>query len=177
MTERVELAGIDLNPGEASHRGAWEDADGRMWQYALAWRRSGGRFECVKLLLAAPDGQVISATSLRRFPVGRLMEESRRSHEALAQWAAEAVPGRREEQLADARLWEKSRAGRSGPKGYGAEHFVEVATIYQREALLGRKPTQAVARHFVVSKSAAAKWVAKARTMGLLPPAQKGKAG
>lgn len=177
MTEPIELARIDLNPGEAGARGAWQDPTGRMWTYTLIFRLVKGRVECSRLLLEAPEGGSISAALLRGFPLGHAMEKSRRTNETTARWAAEAVPGRREEQLAQARLWHEARAGRSGPKGYGAEHFAEVATIYQREALLGTKPTLAVAEHFVVSKSAAAKWVARARVMGLLPPARKGKAG
>ena len=51
------------------------------------------------------------------------------------------------------------RGGR--PPLYDREHFVEVARVY-REAKDRRRPTEAVAEHFGVSKSAAAKWIARA---------------
>lgn len=162
---------------DAESVGFWADKAGRKWGYKLHWGIVAGRAECVRLELLASDGQPMTAVALREFPIGHLMAKGLRGLTALARWAADAEPGRRAEQLALAKQWEESRAGRSGPKGYGAKHFVKVATIYQREAFLGRKPTQAVAEHFVVSKSAAAKWVARARVMGLLPPARKGKAG
>ncbi|MGH2462706.1 MAG: hypothetical protein ACRDFZ_03660 [Candidatus Limnocylindria bacterium] len=165
------------NVREESSQGAWGDVDGQVWTYDLHWRLANGRIECIGLDLRAPDGTAITAAALRRFPIGELMARARRAQLALNQWVARAMPGRREEAIALATAWEQAHAGRSGPKGYGVEHFAEVATIYQREAVLGNRPTQAVANHFVVSKSAAAKWVARARTMGLLPPARKGKAG
>jgi transposase len=43
-----------------------------------------------------------------------------------------------------------------------------------RAAQLGGKPTLAVEEHFVVSKSTAAKWVARCRRLGLLPPTLRG---
>jgi hypothetical protein len=69
----------------------------------------------------------------------------------------------------------RSHKGGRPPK-YDPEHFAEVARIY-REALGNRKtPTRAVARHFKTSHTAAAKWVAKARELGLLPKTTRGKA-
>jgi hypothetical protein len=62
---------------------------------------------------------------------------------------------------------EKKRAGR--PLLYGPEHFAEVAAVYRKhEADGGRAPTKAVKDHFGVTKSTAAKWVARAREMDLL---------
>ncbi len=132
---------------------------------------------CYSVELQSTEDQPITAALLRKFPVGELMASARRHHKDLERWIAESIPEQRTEALERAEAWEGSMAGRSGPKGYGAAHFAEVAVIYREEAMRGNKPTQAVADHFVVSKSAAAKWVARARTMGLLPAAQKGKAG
>jgi transposase len=50
-----------------------------------------------------------------------------------------------------------------------------VADIYRDALEHGEAPTSAVAAKFVVSKSAAAKWVAKCRKLGLLPPTTQGR--
>lgn len=67
------------------------------------------------------------------------------------------------------------RGGR--PPKYGPEHFADVANVYADAHELGRTPTRAVARHFDVSQTTAAKWVARARELDLLGPTSKGKAG
>ncbi len=61
------------------------------------------------------------------------------------------------------------RAGR--PTLYPPEHFARVAGVYQRAVAQGsRRPTADVARAWSVSRSAAAKWISRARTAGHLPP-------
>jgi transposase len=50
-----------------------------------------------------------------------------------------------------------------------------VAEVYRDAWARGEPPTRGVADHFTISKSAAAKQVAKAREMGLLPPTSRGK--
>ena len=69
----------------------------------------------------------------------------------------------------------EARGARRGRKGHPPEHFVEVAAVYRDAYRFRRPPTQAVADHWTVSKSTAAKWVAKARDRGLLPPTSRGK--
>jgi hypothetical protein len=60
------------------------------------------------------------------------------------------------------------RAGR--PPLYPPEHFGRVAKVYLRAVEEGsRAPTLAVAQTWNVSRSAAAKWVMRARAAGLLP--------
>jgi hypothetical protein len=51
------------------------------------------------------------------------------------------------------------------------EHLSEVAAIYLEADSRGEPPTRAVQAAFDVSHSTAAKWVGKARHVGLLPPA------
>jgi len=58
------------------------------------------------------------------------------------------------------------------------EHYEEVAAVYRAAFAAGKHPTKAVADHFGVSKSTAAKKVSRARELGLLAPArQRGVAG
>ena len=70
--------------------------------------------------------------------------------------------------------WEPKPTGR--PPMYGPEHFAKVASIYREAYAAGKTPTRVVARRFKTTEAAAAKWVAKCRTIGLLPPTTRGKA-
>jgi hypothetical protein len=66
------------------------------------------------------------------------------------------------------------RGGR--PRLYSDEHFRQVADIYMRAAELGLPPTDAVKVKWRVSKSTAAKWVARARNLNYLPETTQGRA-
>lgn len=46
--------------------------------------------------------------------------------------------------------------------------------MYDIACARGEPPTRAVADHFKVSRTAAAKWVARCRGKGLLPPTRQG---
>jgi hypothetical protein len=63
------------------------------------------------------------------------------------------------------------KRGRGRPPLYGREHYAAVAAAYEaHEQGGGHAPTEAVAKVFGVQRSAAAKWVATARSKyGLLP--------
>jgi hypothetical protein len=61
-----------------------------------------------------------------------------------------------------------------GRKPKTPEHWVEVAAVYTNAYKRQDPPTKAVADHFVVSHSTAAKKVAKARHLGLLPETKRG---
>lgn len=50
------------------------------------------------------------------------------------------------------------------------KHLEEVASVYLGAANQGNPPTMAVAEHFDVAHSTAAKWVGKARASGILEP-------
>jgi hypothetical protein len=58
---------------------------------------------------------------------------------------------------------------------YGPAHFALVSQVY-REAVAGGSatPTRAVAATFSISRSTAAKWVARARGLGLLAATSRG---
>jgi hypothetical protein len=58
----------------------------------------------------------------------------------------------------------------------GDAHYAEVARIYRLAAGTGA-PTRAVAEHFTIDKSTAAKQVARARARGFLPPTTRGRVG
>ena len=63
-------------------------------------------------------------------------------------------------------------SGGHRPAIYSDDHYARVAGVYQRAVTGGsRSPTADVARAWSVSRSAAAKWVARSRALGHLPPA------
>lgn len=162
---------------------AWDDPWGNRWLYTFEWRRVDGRVVNTGLNLWAQDGeQPLTAAVLRRFPIGARMALQRGSSAKVEKLIADALTKpewkrERSRRLALAKKWEESRAGRPGPKKLDAAHFLEVAETYAEAARRTNKPTQAVADRFVISKSAAAKQVARAREMKLLPAAQRGKPG
>ena len=55
------------------------------------------------------------------------------------------------------------------------DNLLEVARVYREAVKHGDPPTQAVADGMNVARSTAARWVAAARTRGLLGPAMRGK--
>lgn len=67
--------------------------------------------------------------------------------------------------------WEASLgSGRGGrPRELQPEHFATVAEVYSAAFAAGIPPTREVAQRFNVSRSTAAKWVARARDARLLP--------
>jgi hypothetical protein len=71
----------------------------------------------------------------------------------------------------------EARQQLAGPNALPASAYEEVATVYRDAWLQGRHPTKAVAEHFHITPSAAAKRVSRARQNGLLPPTEFGVAG
>lgn len=59
-------------------------------------------------------------------------------------------------------------------RGHPPEHYQQVAEVYDEAIDEGDPPTQAVAEAFDVPYTTAARWVRRARVLGLLPPAQPG---
>jgi hypothetical protein len=133
----------------------------------------------------------IDSQLMKGLPVGRLVEASRRQLLAELERAEEDPPADlpegfrnvlrdiRRDLLAstesDRRALQQPRRGRD----LGEDHYREVAQVYAQAAHEGRPPTAAVAEHFSVSKSAAAKKVARARDprRGYLPPTTRGRVG
>ncbi len=144
-----------------------------------------GRVECVSLCIEPMGGpEPITSTFLRSLPVASVVDKALGDHldfltDVAERGGAIGMSEDTRERAAKARRrwerWTASRRGGPTPK-YGPEHFEAIAATYT-DALAARKPpTREVARHFQVSESTAAKWVARARALGLLPKTTKGKA-
>jgi len=70
---------------------------------------------------------------------------------------------------------EESRPGR---RGHPRDHYVRIAKRYLQLRSEGRKdPTAQIAREMGYSRSTVAGWVRRARALGLLPTARRGKPG
>ncbi len=207
---RVTLV-TDL-PAEATV--LWTDpATGEPWAVTVSWHEQGGVPTPVGLRLSSWRDARRDATAplpayregvelprmdgavLRRLPVARLVQASRRNvAEALAQLAADyrefgrpyrEIPEDVRETLPwelalmdlDRRLQARDFAERAerfegrprGGRDLGDEHYADVARIYRQAVVDGRPPTKAVEDHFQVAKSSAAKKVARARERGFLP--------
>ena len=114
-----------------------------------------------------------------RLPLADLLVEARnQALRALATLAArEETDDGRQVLIEKARAYvDDTRSGR-GRRGFPAEHYMEVADVYRRAHARGEYPTQAVSAHFNVSKTTGGKKVARARQLGLLGAAKKGKPG
>jgi hypothetical protein len=133
-----------------------------------------GRWECVSVHLDAIDAAdrkpaTITSSLLRKLPLRRFIGQLVTFKAALTT----------EEDGITYRFERDYTA--IGPKGgrpptHGLDHFVEVAQVYREAYGENRTPTRAVAKHFRVTPSAAAKWVARCRELGLLPKTSRGKA-
>lgn len=121
----------------------------------------------------------VTATALR-LPLQAIISEEAQHAQVVADFARRNRHRlkARTVRSADAarRAWEQGpRIGR--PPMYGAEHWERVAGVYLEAARApGRAtPTSAVRDTFAVGKSTAAKWVAKCRGLGLIPPTTRGQ--
>ena len=127
-----------------------------------------------------PNPTPITTSLLRRLNLAGIVEQTKKWTADFHEYWLTVHPQkfaditRREEELESLRRLrgDKGRRGR-----YGPDHWAAVARTYLRAYEFGEPPTQAVAEKFSVSKSTAAKWVAKARKLGLLGETTKGKAG
>lgn len=172
-----------------AYRG-WPD---RMWgpyEVGLTFALVDGRVECVGVdvrsfqqlpnerdphdLYGRPPFP-ITTSALRSLRLGELINEVR---DEMEEHPPERYGPRGEvppEQLVEVR--ERWRTGKGGrPPTYPLEHWVEVARVYNEANMAHRTPTRAVRRRFGISATAAAKWVARCRALGLLPPTSRGKA-
>ena len=120
----------------------------------------------------------IDAKVLRELAPGRLLEEYKQTNREeleifLRQYGtAAAASDYGQFLLAQVK---RTKATRSRSVTYGRPHWQAVAEVYRDALEHGEAPTLAVAAKFVVSKSAAAKWVAKCRKFGLLPATTQGR--
>lgn len=161
---------ISMNPV------VWRDKSGDSWSVVLHLTLLRGRMECVGFeILSYQAGETdelrpVTASSLRQFPLGEIVStELGKMFEM-----SSVVVDFDEERLEAAKT---TTARRGGRKGHGPEHYAEVAQVYSNVWAQGGHPTKAVAERWDVARGTAAKWVFRARELGLLELTTKGRAG
>ena len=122
-----------------------------------------------QLLRSLPAGGIIAALREQmRLVLSQERDMSGKPEEwrqSFAQW--------REENAADREAFNSNRRGRD----LGDDHYREVAAVYAQAVQAGLSPTVAVAEHFTVEKTSAAKKVSRARARGFLPKTTRGRVG
>ncbi len=173
----------------------WPDEQRGPWLINVNWGEVGGRWECVHFEIrsyrtpgeewakALPDRRegtgaaVLTATTWRQIPIGRVIEELRRRRiDENTRWLR-SVKRRGAVPEWMVKSGEEALAMWSAPLPKEGAGLEQVAAVYRAAWREGRPPTQAVARHFQLSSSAAAKRVARARAAGLLPATSQGRSG
>jgi hypothetical protein len=142
----------------------WPNARTGPWKVELHWAVVDDRAECIGVTVTSDYEPArgkgarlrpLRTTEWREINPSTFIEEDRQLAEILPPIQAETYrkpPGMSADTLAMLR---------------------EVARVYRAA---GRKPTKAVADHFTITDSAAAKRVARAREIGLLPKSRSGVA-
>jgi hypothetical protein len=183
------------------HSTPWFDSSGNPWWLTFHWGEVDGRPECVGLdvrgfmerggkttglapggalgVVSGPDLRAVTASLLRDMPLASLVRENKQAASDLRRWySTQKKATRRGRQLAfkQAEAFEAPRQ-----RKYGREHYAKVAEIYATAYGKHQPPTKAVAESpelgGPVSRSTAAKWVARAREMHLLGTTSMRKAG
>lgn len=121
----------------------------------------------------APGGsRELTARELRSLRLGEIVQEEAARRQRFAHGGDGTSP------VAAAYAVHSGPAGPGRPPLYGPEHFARVADVYSTAYRnRSRNPTLTVSKEFQVSRSTAAKWVARARTLGFLKKTRKRVAG
>lgn len=171
------------------------------WNVTYHFAEVDGRFECVGLdvrsFRAEPTVEVdeegrpmaklnyrtslgglppapVTTALIRELPVASLIRVARRDLRDVAISAARqpGQPAAKRRALREVAEEFVERPRRR----YDDAHFARVAEVYVTAWKAGKPPTLAVSEEMKASRSAAAKWVAKARKMGLLGETERGRA-
>jgi hypothetical protein len=146
------------------------EADGRSWEVTTRWQQIGGRFEPVEVTVEGVEpGMPLTATTMRQLPIGTLHEEARRYAAGIRETSDGA--GRMDEDLIALAPVGSKRGSELTDVDLKA-----TAKVYRRAYDGGEPVTKAVADHFGISTSAAAKRIMRARDAGLLDGIGRGMA-
>ena len=150
----------------AKEPGRWFQVDmGDSWIWVRLAQADDGRLILTGLLLGADDETEITSQGLREIRWGKVLEYA-------------ANFGLHQQRLQGMRDWPFKPAQVVGARRLPEEHFERVAQAYrvaiERDP---RAPIPQLAAVFATSLPTMARWVAKCRSMGLLGPAIRGRAG
>lgn len=154
----------------------WADPEsGDHYGVRLRYAVMDDRVECTEFLVFSIDAP-ITASVVRRIPVGRLAAEDLGSAKQVAEAMAASTALSEEDREALRQLRPAHDGPTPGRARITTDQLIEVAEVYMAARV---NPTQAVREHFEksgrkLSYSTAAKWVMRARAVGFLPPASTG---
>ena len=187
MTKSFRLVTIG-SVRETSWR-RWPDRQKGPWKVYATTAIVNGRWELTGLSIE-PDGlaAVLTSTVLKKLRLPELFADHQRQIRASNEFLAAPGRGRikvtlggRELSPSDAGRFlnsASSAAPRTGrPTHWTPTLLAEVGQVYRVAWSARKPPTEAVAAHFNLSASGAAKVVRLARAKGLLPMTTRGKAG
>lgn len=125
------------------------------------WKVIGGRAEPVLVTVTTDQETPVTADAIRALPLGTILADMRVDFA----WEANlrGVEGDPRQAVREAAV----KGPRSG-QALDDDVIAEVSKVYRRAWLIGRPVTEAVAEHFSISRSAAAKRIMRARAAGLL---------
>jgi hypothetical protein len=178
----------DDAPGDSTQDALlWPDDQRGPWLIVVTWAGIAGRLEPVGLEIRGyregdwptvlpardQDPAILTTTTVRELPFATIVAELRRQRAAQHADFIDFLAAQPENQAqADQ---ESLRRLRSAGTRRHAE-VAEVAEVYRQAwEVNGLPPTRAVAAHFGISQSAAAKRVSRARQAGYLPLTTRGK--
>ncbi len=182
----------------------WPDERTGPWYLRANWVEIDGRPECAGLIIwhgAVQDPQnilayhhlprssprAVRAAELRSLPIATIVERLRtKAHQQEVQYRRQMKEHAERPDISELHAFLQAQAqlpDQFAPKPVGRKplydltHFVRVAEIYLAAWGHTARPTTTVAEQLRVSRSTAAKWVGRAREMGLLGPATHGRPG
>jgi hypothetical protein len=178
----------DLEPAAAS---GWPDPRIGPWWVTPTFQQRQGQLVCVAVSIAWMPGGIEDpdprgavepptesiASALRRLPTAQLIERARRTVpfiRTLNEAAAEHARRERERQERVKTETPKGAPAKRGRKPKPDAYYEHVAEVYRQAVTLGgrsARPRLAVAEHFRIQPSTAAKHITTARRKGYLGPA------
>jgi hypothetical protein len=170
----------------------WPDPERGPWYIRANWVTIEDRLECVGLIVwhgaqQDPDNILgycempgsaptpLLATELRAVPwqtiIRALRRKVREQNESYRQQLREQLDDPRNARIRDLLAVEaeavlagdEAQRTRGRPRAYGPAHYARVAELYLQAVREDESPTALIARELGGSRSAAAKWVSKAR--------------
>jgi hypothetical protein len=144
------------------------------WAITVELADVDGRLECVGISVRSSSSKSLTAEAFRGVRLGRVVDLARRNITARTSGSMGQVTRVDLAKDAQAEL-DRRDFSKGGAHGLPPRELARVADVYAQAWREGRKPTQAVAKRFHITPSAAAKRVHRARQLGLLSATTKGK--
>jgi hypothetical protein len=136
------------------------------------WQIVAGRAAPVSVTLDRRDGGPVTATAIRKLPLGDMLEEARNAVSRMSA-VLRLIAERSTIDVGDFDAFRS--AGPQRGRSLTPEVLAEVAAVYRDAYFDGRSVQEAVAKHFVISRDAATKRIMKARAHHLLDGIGRGR--